>query len=346
MDPVTYLQQVQQLSQMVQVMNSPLAFRPIATTSSAEETEALFRGELVNSRILNAKKAATFGVEMNGISIGGSALSYIRHLSDYEIDCGDIQGQGTVILGIGCGQPSTTSLNGRRIIVTENAVVITDRSKVKHTRAVESGEVVLKSSGRDVEKKLQVLLDRSLSRELLFESSVPLDRGIGAHARSTLFYIMHSLDADPTLLDNPLISANFEDLMLGVILSLPSNYSDELLSPGKKVIAPAAVARAEEYMESSAGLPITITDVLLHTGCSRKALFANFRKFRGYSPSEFLLNARLRLAHESLSTASDLDTVTSIAYASGFSHMGRFSRIYRERYGVRPSETLKQGALR
>lgn len=327
-------------------MNCPLAFRPIAKTSSAEETEHLFKGELVSSRIVKAKQAATVGVEMNGIAIGGSALSYIRHLSNYDIDCGDIHGQDAVILGIGCGQPSSTTLNGRPVIVTENAVVITDSARVRHRRAVESGEVVLKSSGQDIEKKLQALLDRPVSRKLIFESSVTLERGIGAHARSTLFYIINSLDADPSLLDNPLVAANFEDLMLGVILSMPSNYSEELLSPGAKSIAPAAVSKAEEYMESSAGLPITITDVVLHAGCSRKTLFANFRKFRGYTPSEFLLNARLRLAHDRLSTATESDTVTSIAYASGFTHLGRFSRIYRERYGLRPSDTLKQAALR
>jgi transcriptional regulator GlxA family with amidase domain len=35
-------------------------------------------------------------------------------------------------------------------------------------------------------------------------------------------------------------------------------------------------------------------------------------------------------------------SVTSIALAAGFSHLGRFSHDYAERFGERPSETLKR----
>ena len=189
---------------------------------------------------------------------------------------------------------------------------------------------------------MQTLLDRTLSKELRFGAGVELNCGIGAHARSTLFYIVGALDADPSLLSNQLIKANFEELILGIILSMPNNYSEELLSPGGKTKAPAIVGRAEEFMEASAELPITIEDVLAHTGGSRKALFSNFRKYRGYTPSHFLTDIRLKLAHQNLNDALPTDTVTSIAHGFGFSHLGRFAALYRERYGVSPSDSLKQ----
>ena len=99
-------------------------------------------------------------------------------------------------------------------------------------------------------------------------------------------------------------------------------------------------------MASKADAPLSIADVLSHTGCSRKALFENFRRHRGYTPGEFLARERLALAHERLSEPFESDSVTSIAYASGFSHLGRFSEIYRKRYGVLPSQTLKRALLR
>lgn len=327
-------------------MNCPLSFSPLAATSSTEETEVLFQEQLVNSRIINAGTAKAFGVEMNGVLIGNTSLSFIRHLSNYEIDCGDIDSDGEIIFGFGCGQPSTTSFNGQRFNIIDHASVITKNSNVSHRRYRESCEVILKCSTELLEKKLEDFLHRSLSNDLVFERTIAMDEGIGAHARSTLVNVMNSLDQNSSLLDNPLIAANYEDLLLGTLLSLPSNYSEELSNPGEKSSVPAAVSRAEEYMASKANSPLSIADVLAHTGCSRKALFDNFRKYRDYTPGEFLANERLKQAHERLSKPSESDSVTSIAYESGFSHLGRFSEIYRKRYGVRPSETLKRALRR
>ena len=323
-------------------MNSPLSFSPIAATTSAEETEQLFQQELVSSRILNIESEHNFGVEMNGIGIGNSSLSYLRHQSNYEIDCGEIDTQGTVIIGIGFGRPSSSSINGRNVDVAEDAVVIANRSALKHKRKKGSCEIVFKCIAADVESRLQAFLNRSISSEIVYSSSVPLNQGIGAHARETLLYVVNAMDSNPTILDHPLLVKNFEELLLGIILSLPSNFSDELSTPPRMPFTPGNIAKAEEYIEANAGLPITIADILLQAECSRKVLFGNFRKFRGYTPGEFLATVRLKLAHGRLSQPNESDTITSIAYESGFSHLGRFSENYQKRYGVLPSETLRK----
>ena len=163
-------------------MNHALSFSPIAATTSAEETEHLFQQELVSSRILNVHNEHNIGVEMNGVGIGNSSLSHLRHQSNYDIDCGEIDTQGTVIIGIGCGRPSSSSINGRNIDVSEDAVVIANRSALKHKRQKESCEIVFKCSAADVENRLQTFLNRPNSKEIFYSSSVPLSQGIGAHA--------------------------------------------------------------------------------------------------------------------------------------------------------------------
>jgi AraC-like DNA-binding protein len=213
-------------------------------------------------------------------------------------------------------------------------------------RQRESCEVVLRCSVKDIERRLQTFLGGTLPRELDFDRNIDMCGEIGAHTKATLFYVMNSLDANPALLDNPVIVANFEDLLSGVILSLPNSYSEELVSPGEKSAAPGVVTRAEAFMESNAASPITVADVLVQVGCSRKALFSNFRRFRGYTPGNFLLATRLDLARERLENAMETESVTSIAYSLGFSHMGRFSQFFRTRYGEKPSEVLKRSQRR
>lgn len=326
-------------------MNLPLSFSPIAATTSAEETEHLFQQELVRSHILNIKSRHGFGVDMNGVSLGNSSLSHLRHKSDYEIDCGEIDTQGTVIVGIGCGRSSTSSINGRNVVATDEAVVIAGRATLKHTRAADSREIVFRCTTADLEKRLEACLHRPVSGDIFYSGSVPLQQGIGANARATFLHVVNALDAQPTLLDHPLIASNYQELLLGTLLTLPHNFSDELSHSAATSPAPGSVVRAEEYIKANAGLPITITDILLQAGCSRKALFTNFRKFRGYTPGEFLASVRLELAHARLSCPTESDTVTSIAYESGFSHLGRFSSNYRKRFGVLPSETHRIALL-
>jgi len=192
---------------------------------------------------------------------------------------------------------------------------------------------------------LQSLLDRHLSRKLVLAHNIEMRNPIGIHARSTISYIMNSLDVNPELLTSPLVAANFEDLLLGVILSLPGNYSDELSNPKKLSAAPSIVTRAEAFMESRAHTPIAMSEVFTHVGASRNTLFNSFRKFRVYTPGEFLTTTRLRLAHQQLLSPAYGDSVTSIAHSFGFSHMGRFSQIYRKRYGKKPSETMRMAFL-
>ena len=94
-------------------MNCPLSFSPIAATTSTEATENLFQQELARSRIHKINRKQRVGVDMNGVVVGSSHLTFVRHRADYEIDCGEIDTQGSVIFSMGYGKASSSSINGR-----------------------------------------------------------------------------------------------------------------------------------------------------------------------------------------------------------------------------------------
>ena len=61
------------------------------------------------------------------------------------------------------------------------------------------------------------------------------------------------------------------------------------------------------------------------------------------TPIELLTDVRLSKLHSALLTSdSDQRTVASLMYSVGFTHLGRTSQIYREKYGESPSHTLKR----
>jgi transcriptional regulator GlxA family with amidase domain len=88
---------------------------------------------------------------------------------------------------------------------------------------------------------------------------------------------------------------------------------------------------------------ISIIDLLGVCDCSRSALFAAFQNSRGYTPMEFLTEQRLQSARRKLLKSPPEASISSIALNCGFTHFGRFSQVYRKRFGKRPSDTLRKG---
>lgn len=113
-------------------------------------------------------------------------------------------------------------------------------------------------------------------------------------------------------------------------------------APDGPGIAPWYVKRVEEYIDLHADKPLTIADMTAIAGVSERALYNGFRTWRGTSPKSYLKAIRLdRVRTELLGHKSTAGTVSDIARECGFRHMGNFARDYRQRFGERPSETLR-----
>jgi AraC-like DNA-binding protein len=102
------------------------------------------------------------------------------------------------------------------------------------------------------------------------------------------------------------------------------------------------VRQAEEIMHARLAEPLTIPEVAAEVGVGKRALQAAFAAHRNASPRAVLNSMRLDAARNALISARPMDTVTTVALGSGFAHLGRFARAYAERFGERPSETLRR----
>ena len=193
-----------------------------------------------------------------------------------------------------------------------------------------------------IEKRCREMLDRHPARSIVFDRSVDLAEGVGAQVRHILQAVAGRVAQEPAVLEHPLLRAGLDQMLLNALLALPNNYSDALAGQRSPSTAPAVVRRAEEFMEANAAEPITISDIVAQCGCSETAIHVAFRRYRGYTPMQFLAARRLQAAREALMAPSPTDTVSSIAYACGFLHLGRFAQEYRRRFGEKPSETLRK----
>ena len=98
----------------------------------------------------------------------------------------------------------------------------------------------------------------------------------------------------------------------------------------------------EEWIDAHLHDVITLGRLCEVAGVGGRCLQQTFLKRRGSTPMQYVINRRLEAVHTELLGAGGAVEVTSIAMACGFTHMGRFSTMYRQRFGESPSKTLRR----
>lgn len=131
-----------------------------------------------------------------------------------------------------------------------------------------------------------------------------------------------------------------EQTVSTLLLSLDSNYSDDIFNQ-RKVSSPKSVRVVLDLLDAEPRATLTVAELAAEAGISTRALELAFRKEFDTTPRDYVMQARLKRAHDDLTRAvPGATTVTDIALKWGFAHVGRFARRYRESFGINPSKAL------
>jgi AraC-like DNA-binding protein len=209
-----------------------------------------------------------------------------------------------------------------------------------------ASRIMVVLSHASLRRQLAALLgkepDALLQAPLEFSPLVDLSRGHGRNIATLARHVLIDSERGGPISRNPLALASLEQFVINeLLLSQAHNYS-ELVHGEPPSIGPRDVKNAIEYMEANLHSAIGLTEVVKAAGVPGRTLLKHFESFRGMSPMRYLRAARLERVHEALLHAEDSETVADLAMTWGFSHMGRFSREYRLRFGEKPSATLKR----
>lgn len=193
---------------------------------------------------------------------------------------------------------------------------------------------------------LEAILSKELGfrpGELHFSPHPVRLEGAAASFSRMIRTVCDDIDLGLSTYSHPRTCASVEDTLKRLLLAaVPHNHSD-LYNGAVSGPAPFYVRRVEEYVRAHAADPISLTDLIEISGVSARSLHAGFRRFRDATPMGYLKNYRLALARGALlKGAEDGGSVTDVALACGFTHLSKFARDYHERYGERPSATLRR----
>ena len=98
--------------------------------------------------------------------------------------------------------------------------------------------------------------------------------------------------------------------------------------------------RARRYVDAHLTETVDVGDICKHTHVSLSTLERVFRQRLEMTPLDFIRARRLNAARAALvSDKACQRQISEIALGCGFSHLGRFSAVYRAHFGHLPSET-------
>jgi transcriptional regulator GlxA family with amidase domain len=165
------------------------------------------------------------------------------------------------------------------------------------------------------------------------------------HWEGALLYVDRQLNAPDSALGYPLVRSQvLATLAASALTVFPNTTMTAFEVRGPGAVAPSALRRAVAYIEAHAEEPIQLRDIAEAAGTDSRTVQHAFARHFDASPMSYLRRFRLEQAHRDLQRADPAagDTVSAIAKRWGFARTGKFARIYRGRFGVLPSHTLRR----
>ena len=265
-------------------------------------------------------------------------FGYVRFGAPAVVDCGPLSHSYHVNVPLSgevasvCGRQETVATPTRAAVFTPSGNTVLPRW------SDDAAQFCLRIDRFMLERELEAMLDRPVG-EIHFAIGFDLQSEPAQSWLATVRLLASEFDRSGSLLEQPLTQAYFERLiMTGLLVAHVHNYSELLRSP-RPPAPPRAVKKALALIESQPEQPLTVTDLARAAGVSARSLQAGFMHHLDMSPMAYLREVRLRRAHAELQAGAT--TVTDAAYGAGFTHLSRFAELYRQRFGVCPSETLR-----
>jgi AraC-like DNA-binding protein len=132
-----------------------------------------------------------------------------------------------------------------------------------------------------------------------------------------------------------------QDLIPALIDCLTAGAVQQDTSAGESHAS--VMIRFEEVLAIRCEGPLRVPELCTAIGVSEQTLRSCCKKFLGISPSHYLRLRRLNLVRMSLRRADPTTAnIADVANRYGFSDLGRFTFMYRTRFGETPSTTLRR----
>lgn len=307
----------------------------LATTDLDEAREHV--GRMWERHESHLSRGRTYSLRWHQADLRRTSLTYIHSGSSLHVKCGPVRDRLRFTMpeaGTICHR-----INGRRIESTSTRGAIYAPQQELQLE-IEPFRSLLLTIDADFVKQAARLRFGRLPDFGSWATAVSLDQPPAATLRSLCRWLGHELDRPGTPLQSSRqIIANLDRSLLTLFLDCVTVVSPDT-GGGADEFTLAGLRRIESWLDAHFCEPIGVEDMALVAGVGVRAVQNMFRRHRGCTPSEAIIQRRLSYARRRLIDADPQTTVTDVAFDCGFFHLSRFAERYRHTFGEPPSRTL------
>lgn len=315
-------------------------FRPehvAITTRSRDEAIARLTGQLSPHRITLIGESDAFsarfltandlaGLQLSTLAFGTEVELEIATSDDHLLVTAQVEGHSAI------ASQGLRAQGGPGFIVIDS----TPQPVVKQFSA-DSYRINLRVPRTRLDDAWASLTGTRVGEPLIFHPFVS-DTGVRQHWRSHLRLLM-DYGLQPDRVPARQAEVITESVIMALLMEFPHNYSRRLEAPTARAGA-HALEKATAFIDALKHEPLSLEAIARECGISVRSLCDLFRREHGTSPMRYVAEARLQAARRLLTGRKEGLTVAEVATACGFSGFGRFSALYRARFGELPSRTL------
>jgi len=269
----------------------PLNNFPLIRSRDVEEVRSCI-GRLYSKPVLvSARRAEGFDATINACQFRNIGICYSTFGADvgFEFPPVGLFSQLFPIRGRGeatCGRASFG--------LTEDAgVVIPADTSHNSNISADYEHLVLRINARALTKKLVAMTGASITEPLLMDARQSSKHPAAQMLEQYLPLLVDTLSGGIPPFPDWWI-AQIEQLLMTLFLCGHRHNYSHLIEQEPADAALRQIRQAEEYIEANAQSAISLEELADVTGVSAFCLFGSFKKYRGYSPRDFLSQVRSR----------------------------------------------------
>jgi len=293
------------------------------------------------------EKNSEVDADIHACVINNLSLVDISYGADVQVEVKlhEEQCQDIISLNIPITGDGTFERNGGSWELSKNKGLVLDMQRPFVIETSSCNVIALSFSIDTLKQHARSLLgDKVALMDFKFDREIDMTTPAGQALRNAIQQVAQEMNGPLATLNNPIAMANIENYLLSQFLILqPNSFMEVQQSTVSPSIMYRHIKRACDYIHAHAQEKVTLQDLTNYAGCSYRTLQKEFNDTFAMSPMSYLTTVRSKYLREDLLNENNSRlTISKLANKWGFMHMGRLAKLYKEQYGILPSETVRK----
>lgn len=315
-----------------------LASHPLLRTRDLDEARHCVTEKFCDHRLFMSSTVDQLSVRHNHVAGHHLSVNYLHYGADVQIDPGLLEDFYLLQVPL-CGS-ALVHHRGKEIAASPaTATLLNPDRETTMTWHGDCRKLLLQIDKSYLQRTAEEMLGAPIPGPIRFDPLVDLTQISGNMIRKMVIHTARLAEAGRLFGHAHAVQDIWAeaDLVTNLLTLQHSNIS-HMLAHSDQQAMPAGIKRALAYIHANLSEPIRLVDIAANAQMNVRTLQKGFQREIGVTPMQALQNARLDAAHYQLTVRQNKPSVTDVAFSNGFSHLGRFSRAYKDRFGHLPSQ--------